>query len=74
VFEYGEYYSTARFKPKPLAFLLAPAYILTAPLWAFIIPLTFFYLDGIDKRQGYTLGYAAYCVKKGKADPASPTK
>jgi SAM-dependent methyltransferase len=66
VFEYGEYTSTTRFKPKPLALLLVPIYILTSPFWLFIIPLLFFYLDRIDKRQGYTLGYAAYCVKKAK--------
>ncbi len=65
VFEYGENYST-RFKPKPLALLLAPIYIITSPFWAFIIPLLFFYLDWIDKRQGYTLGYAAYCIKEAK--------
>ncbi len=53
-----------RIKPKAFAFVLAPFYILFLPFCSFFIPLLFFYLDKLDRKQDYTLGYACYCVKK----------
>lgn len=52
-----------KFKPKPIAFILYPLYLIGIPFCCFLIPLLFFYLDKLDKKQSYTLGYACYCVK-----------
>jgi SAM-dependent methyltransferase len=39
------------------------ACLLSVPFCRFLVPLTFFYLDKLDKKQEYTLGYACYCTK-----------
>ena len=39
------------------------ACLLSVPFCRFLVPLTFFYLDKLDKKQDYTLGYACYCTK-----------
>ena len=52
-------------KPKPLAFLLLPFYLMAVPVCEYLIPLLFFCLDGLDERKHHTLGYACYCVKEG---------
>lgn len=46
-----------------LVFLLLPFYIISFPICKYLIPLAFFYLDRLDKKQDYTLGYACYCTK-----------
>jgi SAM-dependent methyltransferase len=43
--------------------LLRLACLLSVPFCKFLMPLTFFYLDKLDKKQDYTLGYACYCTK-----------
>jgi SAM-dependent methyltransferase len=48
---------------KILAFVLFPFYIASVPI-CILIPLLFFYLDKLDQKQDYTLGYACYCVKE----------
>lgn len=53
-----------KFRPRPLAFILFPIYLICLPFCNFLIPLIFFYLDKLDKKQDYTLGYACYCIKK----------
>lgn len=49
---------------KPIFFILLPFYIISIPFCRFIIPLLFFYLDRLDKKREYTLGYACYCTKE----------
>jgi SAM-dependent methyltransferase len=46
--------------PKLTMFLF---YLLSAPLFRYALPMTFFYLDAIDRKKGYTLGYACTCRK-----------
>ena len=46
-----------------LAALLYPFYFAGIPFCCFFVPLLFFYLDKLDKKQSYTLGYACYCAK-----------
>ncbi|MFA6098543.1 MAG: class I SAM-dependent methyltransferase [Patescibacteria group bacterium] len=53
-----------KFKPTLTGFLLLPFYILSIPICSLLIPLLFFYLDKLDKKQDFTLGYACYCEKK----------
>lgn len=44
--------------------LLFPFYALSIPICEFIIPIICFYLDKIDKKQDWTLGYKCYCIKR----------
>lgn len=44
--------------------LLFPFYIISLPFCLFLIPFLFYYLDRLDKKQDYCLGYACYCVKE----------
>ncbi|MBU0731251.1 methyltransferase domain-containing protein [Patescibacteria group bacterium] len=53
-----------KFKLTPQGILLSPFILLALPFTGFLIPLTCFYLDGLDKRKDNTLGYACYCVKE----------
>lgn len=53
-----------QFKPRFSALLLAPFYLISLPFCGFLFPLLFFYLDRLDKKKAYTLGYACYCIKK----------
>lgn len=53
------------FKPRLLAFILIPFYLISLPICSFLIPLLFFYLDKLDNKKDYTLGYACYCIKEG---------
>jgi len=53
----------ARFRLNPLFFIILPVYVLSLPICLFLIPLFFFYLDRLDARQDYTLGYSCYCTK-----------
>jgi len=59
----SEYNKEIKFKPKPLALILIPLYILSIPFTRYIIPLVFFYLDRIDLNKKLTLGYSCYCIK-----------
>ena len=52
-----------KFKPKLITVILYPLYIIAIPFCCFLIPLLFFYLDKLDKKQSYPLGYACYRVK-----------
>ncbi len=52
-----------KFKLHPLIFILIPFFVVFYPITNIVVPLTFFYLDRLDKKQDYTLGYACYCVK-----------
>lgn len=55
---------------KRLAWRAAwPLYRLAEPICKYVIPLTFFYLDRLDKAQEYTLGYACHCRKPGPRPP-----
>lgn len=56
--------NTLKFKPQPLALFLFPFYLISLPICGFLIPLLFFYLDKLDKKQDYTLGYTCYCIKE----------
>lgn len=38
-------------------------HLLLCPLLTYIIPLTFFYLDALDRKKGHTLGYVCTCRK-----------
>lgn len=52
------------FKPNIIAaILLFPFYLISIPICCYLIPLIFHYLDKLDKKQDYTLGYACYCIK-----------
>jgi len=51
------------FASKGMATLLFPLYLLALPVCKFLIPLSFFYLDRLDKIRNYTLGYSCYCIK-----------
>ncbi len=54
------------FRKKPLlGLVLLPFYLIAKPICEYAIPLLFFYLDRLDKKQEYTLGYACYCMKNG---------
>lgn len=44
-------------------YLLFLLYISSLPFCVYLIPLIFYYLDKIDKKRGFTLGYACYCLK-----------
>lgn len=50
-------------KLNPLHFLIWISYILILPFCNFLIPILFFYLDKLDEKRNYTLGYACYCIK-----------
>jgi len=58
-----EYNKQRKFKPKFLSIFLAPLYLLSYPFTRYIIPWAFFYLDKLDKKRDFTLGYACYCIK-----------
>jgi SAM-dependent methyltransferase len=42
---------------------LFPIDLLLMPFFCFLIPFACYYLDNLDKRKDYTLGYACYCIK-----------
>ncbi len=46
-----------------LSFVFFPFYLLSLPIFSFFIPLICFYLDKLDRKKEYTLGYKCYCVK-----------
>jgi SAM-dependent methyltransferase len=46
-----------------LLFIVSPVYLMSVAVCGFLIPLLFFFLDKLDKKQDYTLGYACYCIK-----------
>ena len=61
---FEEFEQNYKFKPRVLYLLLIiPFYILLTPILTLIIPLIFFYLDKIDRKRDYTLGYKCYCSK-----------
>jgi SAM-dependent methyltransferase len=39
-------------------------YLISLPFCGIIFPLIFYYLDKLDKKRTYTLGYACYCIKE----------
>lgn len=49
-----------------IGFLFFPIYVLFQIFCAYLMPPLFFYLDRLDKKMYYTLGYKCYCVKTGK--------
>ncbi len=51
------------FAPSAAAIILIPLYLVAIPLFEYIIPIGFYYLDAIDKKQAHTLGYACCCIK-----------
>ncbi len=53
-----------KIKPHPLIIFLMPFFIAFYPITNIAVPLIFFYLDRLDKKQDYTLGYACHCVKE----------
>ncbi len=63
---FSQYKDSAELKSKSLAYMLFPFYLLAKPICEYLIPLSFFYLDRLDRKQGYTLGYACYCVRNGE--------
>ena len=46
-----------------MALLLFPVYLVALPLLGFLIPLLFFYLDRLDRRRLFCLGYACSAEK-----------
>lgn len=57
------FYSEEKARQKIGVLLLRLACLFSVPFCRFLVPLTFFYLDKLDKKQDYTLGYACYCAK-----------
>ena len=51
------------FKPGIGAVLMFPFYLLAVPICQVLIPFVFYYLDFLDKKKFFTVGYASYCVK-----------
>lgn len=45
------------------ALLLRPIYLLCKPFFELALPLLLFYLDALDRNQGWTLGYLCSCRK-----------
>lgn len=45
--------------------LIVPWLFLLKPLYKYILPTLFFYLDTLDKKKLCTLGYSCYCTKSG---------
>jgi len=43
--------------------MMVPMLFLLKPLYKYIVPILFFYLDSLDKKKVLTLGYHCYCVK-----------
>jgi len=61
-------------KRKLIGLALWPLYVLSIPFCTGLIPLIYFYLDGLDRKRDFTLGYGCVCVKgHGAADGDSPT-
>jgi SAM-dependent methyltransferase len=54
-----------QYKKEPFKFLLLliPTAIFY-PVTSILIPLSFYYLDKLDKIRNFTLGYACYCIKE----------
>jgi len=52
-----------KFKPTIIGILLVPLWLVSIPFCNLLIPLTFYFLDKLDKKQDYTLGYSCYCTK-----------
>ena len=53
----------ATFQPNLIAAVILPFYILLKPICSYLIPLMFYFLDRLDKKQLFTLGYNCYCIK-----------
>lgn len=60
---FSQYKDSTKFKSRFLAYILYPFYLLARFICEYLIPMLFFYLDQIDKKRDYTLGYACYCVR-----------
>ncbi len=60
---FSQYKGSTEPKSRFLAYILFPFYLLAKPICEYLIPLLFFYLDRLDRKQEYTLGYACYCVR-----------
>jgi Methylase involved in ubiquinone/menaquinone biosynthesis len=45
-----------------------PIYLLAFPILEYALPFLCFYLDRLDRRPNFTLGYACYCVKPESID------
>jgi SAM-dependent methyltransferase len=57
-------YIMSQYKDNLLAVLcLAPFYLVGVVVLGFLVPLVCHYIDWLDKRQSWTLGYACSCVK-----------
>jgi len=59
-----QYVKQRNLKSVLMSIILFPFYLISVPICSFLIPLLFFCLDRLDKKQDYTLGYACYCVKE----------
>ena len=57
---------------RPAAALMLPVYLVAYPLCEILIPLLFFYLDRLDRKQAFTLGYSCYCRKPASVAVAVP--
>jgi len=60
---FSQYLFGVRGLDRIITFLLLPFYFVFLPICGFLIPLVFFFLDRLDRRQKFTLGYACYCKK-----------
>jgi len=43
--------------------MMAPLFFLLKPLYKHALPFLCFYLDSLDKKKHFTLGYTCYCIK-----------
>lgn len=56
--------SGSKIQVKPHFFILLPICLVLFPIYGLVIPMLLFYLDWLDLRKEYTLGYACYCTKQ----------
>jgi SAM-dependent methyltransferase len=62
-----DYLSYQYLKPKNKTFttyLYFIFYLISLPFCVYLVPLLFYYLDKVDKKQDFTIGYSCYCVKQ----------
>ena len=64
-------YHDFQIRHSKTALLLRPVYLVTRPLFEFALPLILFYLDSLDRNQGWTIGYLCCCRKA--AEPSGPS-
>ena len=58
-------YILLQHRSNPLLFLLlSPLFLLSIPFCTYMIPLVCFYCDALDRKKGFTLGYACICEKQ----------